>query len=318
MSLLNPHKSATRDFFLYLLMGGTFYFLIFDFVWLIFSYINEMLPDALSGYEYFADGIRAQLASMIVLFPVYLGIAWFIRKDLNANTEKVEFGLRKFFIYLTLFIAAVALIVDLITLINYFLDGEITLRFVLKVLVALVTALGVGGYFWYEIKRGPDSPPSKKLAIGASLLVIGTVVWGLVLAGSPSTRRINRLDEMRVNNINEISSNPINAFWNSNSRLPASLDELSKLDNYKLPIDPDTKTPYEYRVIDTKKYELCATFGLPTDTKSAIKGATPYREPYGAGISWDHPAGRHCYTFEMKDQYPNDSDKSLYSVPVVK
>ncbi len=296
-------------------MGGTFYFLIFDFVWLIFSYINEMLPDALSSYEYFADGIRAQLASMIVLFPVYLGIAWFIRKDLNANTEKVEFGLRKFFIYLTLFIAAVALIVDLITLINYFLDGEITLRFVLKVLVALVTALGVGGYFWYEIKRGPDSPPSKKLAIGAALLVIGTVVWGLVLAGSPSTRRTTRLDETRVNNINEITSNPIDLFWNSNNRLPLTLTELEKMTNSKLPVDPETNAAYEYRKLSDKQFELCATFGLPTDKKSPTASA-PY---YGQNtISWDHPAGHHCYSFEMKDLYPNDTDKSLHSVPVVR
>ncbi len=321
---VESHKSATRDFFLYLLMGGIFYFLIFDFVSLLFSYIEHMLPDVLNnGYDYFAQSIRSQLSSMMVLFPVYLGIAWYIRKDLNANPEKVEFGLRKFFIYLTLFLATVALIGDMITLVNTYLDGEITLRFMLKVVVVLVTALGAGSYIFYELKRGADSRPSKKIAIAASVIFLSTIVWGLILAGSPSNRRLYRLDMLRVSHLSQIAYTTIDQYWNGNSKLPSTIGEISKNSIYLNPVDPETGNAYEYKVLGTKQYELCANFDLetskdPNDIQYAYN--TVYNSPY-VNFSekvWEHPAGNYCYKFEIKDPTPNDGDASLHSVPIAK
>jgi hypothetical protein len=51
--------------------------------------------------------------------------------------------------------------------------------------------------------------------------------------------------------------------------------------------DPETGTPYEYRVLNPVSYELCAQFSLPRDLQY---------DSY-----WNHPAGRHCYSIDVTD-----------------
>jgi hypothetical protein len=53
---------------------------------------------------------------------------------------------------LTLFIAALTGLIDLITLINTFLGGEITTRFGLKVAIVLLIAIGVFLHFLADLK----------------------------------------------------------------------------------------------------------------------------------------------------------------------
>ena len=56
-------------------------------------------------------------------------------------------------IKLTLFVAAVVLIVDMITLVNNVLGGELTLRFLLKVLVAALIAGSIFGYYLWDLRK---------------------------------------------------------------------------------------------------------------------------------------------------------------------
>ena len=51
--------------------------------------------------------------------------------------------------------------------------------------------------------------------------------------------------------------------------------------------DPDTGVAYEYRVVDENHYELCATFAR--------------RREADRDVFWNHPAGRHCFTFDVRD-----------------
>ncbi len=307
-----PHKSSVRDFFLYLLMGGVFYFLMFDVVSLLFSYIEHWLPDiAQSGYDYFAESIRAQLSSLIVLFPVFIGIAWYLQKEVNRDPSKAEFPLRKFFIYLTLFLVSIALIADLITLINYYLDGELTLRFGMKVLTVFVVAMGTGSYWLYQLKRDPTSPPSKSVATIGAVVFLAVAILGFVLSGSPSVRREEKIDEQHVSNIQNMVS-AINNFWAMNAKLPLTISELMKVSDYPLSLNPVTNAVYEYKVLDSKNYELCADFYRATSTDAAKpQYSAPYQQFY------NHPAGHHCYQFEMKDRYPEDNQKYIESVPVL-
>ena len=52
-------------------------------------------------------------------------------------------------------------------------------------------------------------------------------------------------------------------------------------------VDPETGEPYAYRVLDDRRFELCATF----DT--VRKG--------DFDVFWDHPAGRHCFVIDVLD-----------------
>lgn len=102
--------------------------------------------------------ISHSLASIIVAFPVYLLVMRFIVRGLGAHPEKYESGVRKWLTYIALFLAASIVMGDLITFLAFFLRGDLTLRFLLKVLTVLVIA---GGIFWYylaSLKPGASQP----------------------------------------------------------------------------------------------------------------------------------------------------------------
>ena len=55
--------------------------------------------------------------------------------------------IKKWVVYIILFLSAIVIMVDLVALIRYFVSGEITARFILKVVVVLITASIVGKYY---------------------------------------------------------------------------------------------------------------------------------------------------------------------------
>lgn len=150
-------KASPKDVFLHLFAMGTFYFSVVNFLLLIFEYVNRAFPDAVNAYEYintYSDStIRFALSSLIVIFPVYILTTWYINKMYAKFPEKRDIRIRKWLVYLTLFIAAGTVIGDLVTLINTFLSGEITTRFILKVIAVLFVAGASFGYYLWDLKR---------------------------------------------------------------------------------------------------------------------------------------------------------------------
>ena len=61
--------------------------------------------------------------------------------------------MRRWLTYLTLFLAAVVLVGDMITLVYNVLGGELTVRFVLKVLVAALIAGSIFGWYLVDLRR---------------------------------------------------------------------------------------------------------------------------------------------------------------------
>jgi hypothetical protein len=146
---------AARDAFLYLLAFSTLATWTIALGSLMFTYINRWFPDPLvrqpfeSPYE-----VSSEMACIIVGFPIFLLVMRFILKEVETRPEKLESGIRKWLTYIALLIAAGTVIGDLITFLTFFLQGELTARFVLKVLTVVVIA---GSVFWYyleSLKRG--------------------------------------------------------------------------------------------------------------------------------------------------------------------
>ncbi|HRH32483.1 MAG TPA: DUF5671 domain-containing protein, partial [bacterium] len=141
-------RSTARDVFSHLLAIATLYVGVISFTTLCFQYINVKFPDLLNLYYSGAlDTIRQAMAALIVVWPVFILMSWLIQRDIKADPDKHNVGIRKWLLYLTLFVTSITIIVDLVTLINYFLNGEITTRFILKV---LVVPGGVVGLFRFE------------------------------------------------------------------------------------------------------------------------------------------------------------------------
>ncbi len=53
-------------------------------------------------------------------------------------------------------------------------------------------------------------------------------------------------------------------------------------------LDPVTHEPYRYRVVDSLRFELCATF-------VSADSVGPFEDR--ANEFWRHGPGRHCFTF---------------------
>ena len=92
--------------------------------------------------------IAHEMAGVIVAFPIFLLAMRFILREVATHPDKIESGVRRWLTYIALLIAAGVVIGDLITFLTYFLNGELTLRFVLKVLTVIAIA---GGVFWYYL-----------------------------------------------------------------------------------------------------------------------------------------------------------------------
>ncbi len=155
-----PYLSA-REAFLYLLLFVALYISAFHFGRMVFDLISVALPDpAEPAYQndQLMGSIRWSIASVVIAFPLYLFIASFLGKEMTHSPVKRLSAVRRWLTYLTLFIAATVLMADMITLVNGVLAGELTLRFVLKVVVAAVIAGGIFGYYLWDLRREEKEP----------------------------------------------------------------------------------------------------------------------------------------------------------------
>lgn len=151
--LRKPYMSA-REAFIYLVLFMTLYISAFNFGSLLFDFINRAFPDVLNNYGYYdANGLRFSVAALIVAFPVFYWLSSMMSVAIARDPEKRGSKIRKWLTYLTLFIAAGAIIGDLIALIFNMLGGEITTRFALKVLVILGIAGMIFGYYLWDLKK---------------------------------------------------------------------------------------------------------------------------------------------------------------------
>ena len=148
-----PYVSA-REAFLYLVMFLCLYLAALSFGSLIFDFINHWLPDPLSPYyDSSQRGLRMALSTLIVAFPLYLWLATVLMRAARRDPEKKGSKIRKWLTYLTLFVAAGIIIGDLITLIFNLLGGELTLRFILKVLTVFAITGSIFGYYLWNFRK---------------------------------------------------------------------------------------------------------------------------------------------------------------------
>lgn len=328
-----PHsKLSPRFFFLSL---GTLVSLIATvtaFLNLVFQTLNNKFPDALNsvyqyGYNtYNFEGARSALATLIIVFPAFLILSYFWRKVAKAGLGHIDEVIRKWMMYLILFLVGIVIIVDLVTLVRYFVSGEITTRFIIKVAVTFVIALSVGAYYMFELrgwkKFGPF-PVALGSAIKSVIFVVALIVWSFSVIGTPSEQRAWRLDERRIQDLQSIQWTVIN-FWQQKEKLPASLEEFKNpISSYMVPFDPEFEKGrvYEYKKTADMTFELCATFTavMPQGWQEGYGGGRPmfgggYAEdsvssyPYpgvGGNESWDHGVGRTCFTRTIDpDIYP--------------
>jgi competence protein ComGC len=269
---MNEQHTTAKDFFIHLGALITLYVSVISLLNLLFAVINQVFPDALS---YYPSGesytVRWTISSLVILFPLYIYLARTIAKDIAVNAFKKDLWIKKWGKYLTLFLTGGTIVGDLIVLINTFLGGEISTRFILKVVAVFVVA---GFTFYYHVK---DSHKNPNILIGiASAMVLASIVIGFITVGSPVKQRAIEFDNRRVSDLQSIKYQ-VDIYAEKKNALPSKLSDITAM-GFVNTKDPETKTEYEYIVKDTDTYELCATF------------ATQSIDSY-----WPHNIGRVCF-----------------------
>lgn len=303
-------KLSPKDFFLYIGLVVTLLVTSISLLNLIFESINSTFPDKLDYYvDPYSSAMRWAIASLFIIFPVYLFISRLIKKDIDLYPEKISLGVRKWLIYLTLFIAGAAVITDLIVLINTFLGGEITTRFILKVLSVIVVAGGIFAYYFYDLKDG-GGKIFKLWIVSTSVVVVLSLIFGFSVMGSPLTQRLKRMDAERVNSLTQIQWQIIN-YWQKKEELPKNIDELNDpISGFAVPVDPDTGSPYQYSQTGDKTFKLCASFSLESVEPASSRVKTPYGSIEGS--NWSHKPGENCFERKIDPElYPVTKDNAI-------
>ncbi|OGG53913.1 hypothetical protein A3H16_00515 [Candidatus Kaiserbacteria bacterium RIFCSPLOWO2_12_FULL_53_8] len=305
---MDKTKVTPKDFVLWVGAMVTLYAGVIAFINLIFDYINHAFPnpvtDSYSYYSGYSTSVSYEMAALIVLTPVFLILMRVIRNDMAHDHSRREVWVRRWALFLTLFLAGATMVVDLIILLNTFLQGEdLTTGFLLKVLtVLLVTGLGFM-HFLADLRGYWDREPMRarmvNYAVGAVVLI--TIIAGFFILGTPQQMREKKQDAIRVQDLQNIQYQIVN-YWQQKEKLPVSLAELNDpITNNMLPVDPQTKAQYSYETTGKMAFKLCATFANAGDS---MEGG-PYRptakpmEPVSAGTpiqdSWQHGAGEACF-----------------------
>jgi len=143
---------------MHLLSMVTLYASAISFTVIGFQYINLWIPDVLDPAGMYAGEsarslIRSGLAFLIIMFPVYFWTAWTLRKSYAKEPARRKLWIRRWLVYFTLFVAALIIIGSFVALMKVFLDGELTLRFALKLLILLFVTGSIFGFYLWDEKR---------------------------------------------------------------------------------------------------------------------------------------------------------------------
>lgn len=282
---------------------------VFAFISLIFDYINTVFPNPVDSYNYYDPYLQSmsyETATLIVVTPIFMLLMRMLRNDMQEDESRADSWVRRWALFLTLFISAATIVIDLIVLLTSFLQGEeMTTGFLLKVLTVLLV-VGAGFLHFLADLRGywqthPANARVLNWAVG--ILVVITIGSGFMIVGTPQELRDRKQDAVRVQDLQNIQWQVVN-YWQQKEALPTTLDQLKDpISGAVIPLDPKTGEPYTYQRVGAMAFKLCATFNTES-TQPNPSYAVP-KEVNGLDENWQHATGEVCFDRTIDpERYP--------------
>ncbi len=303
--------------FYYLLSLVSLIFVSISVGLVAFAIIDKTVADALMiGSYYNHDGqLKFAISALLIAAPIFYLVSRLIARGLKKEDLPITSGVRRWLTYFILFVSSMIILGVFIGVINNFLSGELTSRFILKAATIFIISSLVFSYYFYDIKRTDLVKSDKvvKIFFFASLaLVLAAFIAAWFFVESPKEARDRRLDQIVINNMSSLES-AVNSYYERNDTLPADLTVLENdlniyLDKQAL-IDPETKEPIEYKIIDEDSFAFCATFR----TSSQDFGA--YDRPMYIGTK-DHEAGYQCLETKLWNIRQKIIEKEIMAEPI--
>ena len=327
---MHPIKTTAKDVFLYLGIIITLSVSIGNMISIVFTALEKVFADPLTSMyvnDVYNDSTRMAVASLVILFPLYVLLSWLASKDVMKNPEKKELIARKITIYIALFVTTCTLVGTLISVVYTFLGGELSALFGWKAFTVFVLALSVFGYYFYTLHRDYKIKTKTPMiiAVVASLVVLSSVVYSISILGTPGEMRKRKLDDQRLMSLSSIQSQIFNEFLRNKS-LPKTAGEIQDpFGSFVLPKDPVTKENFEYLVAKNTlpaEFKLCANFETVRNVTTggpATKFDSPLTQQYYPGDMspfWNHEAGRVCFTRTITQDILNRYSDQAGVIPV--
>lgn len=273
---------------------------------LIFGLINIKFPDELDylyAIESTREGMRTSIAFLIVIFPAYIALTRVSNQNRRHDEQGEYTTLAKWLIYFSLLLGGGVLLGDLVTVLMYFLNGEITTRFMLKA-AALFAVVGIALYYYILDVRGKVKSNEKlslQFGAGAILLVFAALLVGFMNIETPAQVREIRLDEQQVADLQDIQWR-VEEHYRVEKALPTTLEALYV--DGRFADAPEGRAAYRYNVVDNMTYELCATFAEPSFGINDSRGMTAPYPNVKDNYNWEHEAGEKCFKRVVIDEQP--------------
>ncbi len=303
-------RFSPKDFFLQLAVFVSMYVSVVTLLILLFEYINIFFPDEFIRYTgSYSGAMRFSIASLIVVFPIFIFLTRILNQDFRKNPEKRESGIHRWLIFLTLFVAGLTLVIDFIALINIFLNGDITARFVFKSATVLIVIGGAFAYYFYDIKGKwwKNEKLSKNIGWVISSIVLVSVFSGFFIIGSPQSQRLLRFDQAKINDLSNIQWQIVQ-YWQQKKKLPQNLSNLNdSILGFRIPRDKQNDEEYSYKTLEILTFELCATFNLESKKEWDPQRSEPSSIYFGSKQNnWQHKKGYQCFERKIDpDLYPS-------------
>jgi len=288
-------KTSAKDFFLHLGAIVALYTVVISFLNLVFKIINKAFPEVANYNYYFSGGseISMPVATLIIVFPIFVLLSWLVYKTYVSDPTKKSLAVRKWLTYITLFVAGIILVGDLVTVLYKFLDGQdLTAAFLLKALAVLVVAGFVFGFYLQDIRDRVSSKQRKVWAIVAGVVVLLAIILGFKVLGSPANQRMLREDNQKVMDLQSMQWEVINS-WQQAGTLPETFSSMEITNPFKGA--EEIAELYEYKKTGPINYELCATFNKESMMQNRGGMMTYPTKGIPQSESWDHGAGHHCF-----------------------
>ena len=288
---MSNHNSAKYAFF-YMLSLVALVFVALSTGMIIFQIINKYIVDIIQQYSgsYSPEAMKFAISAIIVATPIYFVTTRYIYKSLYKGELNKDAGVRRWLGYLILLVTIIVMIGWLIAIINNLLDGELTSKFILKALTAIVISGSIFSFYFYDMRRekvqGRQDNVLKTYFVAALVIIIAVFVTSLFIVESPLEARNRKSDQQVINDFHNIDGLIYN-YYKEYEKLPASLnvlqDEYPHLDNEDIE-HPASGQEYEYNILEDNKYELCADFLTSSESFDERRG---YSIAYN---NWEHEA----------------------------
>lgn len=296
---------------------------IISIIMIIFSVIDVLIKENISNSNYYNySDLHSSIALISITLPLHLVLSYYIRKEHIKNIKEGNSPVKKFTIGATVIASLIAICGSLFSIIYQYLEGEISSRFIAKVIFSLILSIILFLYYRLIYTKGQLGTIKYQNIFGilSSIFIISACIYSIVLTGSPDLIRKQKLDEIRLNNLSSIQQSVL-SYWQNYKLLPNDLVSMTNaMSNTAVPKDPKSNEPYEYEIVTQSKvvnnitssatFKICAKFETIRDNSKKFEELktqdySKYNSikdnefnsyyPMDESPFWNHKAERTCF-----------------------